>query len=115
MAAFWLSDDGNQKIVHLGSGSGSVTLCVLATDSIDFLRLLAIGYDEICWGNAFSEPPNASGEFVVEPNEPYRDWVTTTFKVSIPERAIDIVPHPASMDEKFSEDPFWQWVQKHVG
>lgn len=115
MAAFWLADDGTQKIVHLGSGSGSVTLCILADDPVDFLRLLAIGYDEICWGDAYSKPPNADGEFSVEPNLPYRDWVKGTFHVDIPARAIEIVRHPASMDDNYSEDAFWIWVKKHVG
>ncbi len=115
MAAFWLADDGTQKIVHLGSGSGSVTLCILAEDPVDFLRLLAIGYDEICWGDAYSRPPNAGSEFIVEPNLPFKDWVVNTFHVSIPTRAIEIVRHPASMDDEHSEDVFWQWVKKHVG
>lgn len=114
MAAFWLADDGTQKIVHLGSGSGSLTLCILADDPVDFLRLLAIGYDEICWGDEFSKPPNASGEFIVEPNLLFRDWVVGTFDVTIPTRAIEIVGHPDSMDDEHSEDAFWQWV-KHVG
>jgi hypothetical protein len=114
MAAFWLADDGTQKIVHLGSGSGSVTLCVLADDAVDFLRLLAIGYDEICWGNAYSQPPNVNGEFLVEPNLPFRDWVVDTFHTNIPDRAIEIVRHPASMDDEHSNDVFWQWVRKHV-
>lgn len=115
MAAFWLADDGTQKIVHLGSGSGSVTLCVLADDPIDFLRLLAIGYDEICWGDAYPQPPNASEEFIIEPNRPYQDWVAETFGVTIPTRATEIVKHPASMDDDYSDDVFWQWVRKHVG
>lgn len=115
MAAFWLADDGSQKIVHLGSGSGSTTLCVLADEAVDFLRLLAVGYDEICWGEAFSEPPNEGGEFVVEPNRPFADWVVTTFRTAIPERGSAIVKHPLSMDAAESPDPFWQWVQRHTG
>lgn len=114
MTAFWLADDGSQKIVHLGSGSGSVTLCILAEDPIDFIRLLAIGYDEICWGDAYSQPPNASGEFIVEPNLPFRNWVEQGFQVSIPSRATEIVRYPASMDDGHSEDAFWQWVKKHA-
>ncbi len=47
-AAFWLDDDGVQRIVHIGSGSGSDMMCVLANDPINFLQLLAIGYEEIC-------------------------------------------------------------------
>lgn len=116
MAAFWLDDDGTQKIVHLGSGSGSIMTCVLADEPTDFLRLLAIGYDEICWGDAFSEPPNANEEFVVQPNDRYQAWVKSTFNVSIPERASAIVPMSAvsaSTNEQ-SCDPFWNWVTKHV-
>ena len=115
MVAFWLADDGSQKIVHLGSGSGSITLCILAEDPVDFLRLLAIGYDEICWGDDYFEPPNADPDFLVEPNLAYRKWVAETFHVTIPTRAIDIVRHPASMDDDCSDDAFWQWVQKHIG
>lgn len=113
--AFWLADDGAQKIVHMGSGSGSVMVCTLSDDPVDFLRLLAIGYDEICWGDAFFDPPNANGEFIVEPNSAYREWVEETFHVTIPTRAIEIVRHPVSMDDDYSEDAFWQWVRKQVG
>lgn len=37
----------------MGSGSGSLLSCVLADNAVDFLRLLAIGYDEICWDEDF--------------------------------------------------------------
>jgi hypothetical protein len=112
MAAFWLADDGSQKIVHLGSGSGSTMLCVLADDPVDFLRLIAIGYDEICWGEELTEPPGANREFVVQPNQLFADWVGKTFGVTIPERGSDIVADPVSMDAPASSDPFWQWVAK---
>jgi hypothetical protein len=115
MAAFWLADDGSQKIVHLGSGSGSTTVCILADDPVDFLRLLAIGYDEICWGDAFSEPPNAGGEFTVGPNKRYADWVTTTFGVTVPELGSEIVRNHAEMDDDDSADAFWNWVRTHTG
>ena len=61
MAAFWLDDAGKQRIVHLGSGSGSTLVCILAEEAIDFLRLLAIGYDEICWSEVFSEAAQFGG------------------------------------------------------
>jgi hypothetical protein len=115
MAAFWLDDDGSQKIVHLGSGSGSTTVCVLADDPVDFLRLLAIGYDEICWGEALSEPPGANAEFMVQPNRPFSQWVQETFAVTIPERGTEIVKHPTSMDAPTSPDRFWRWVRRLVG
>ena len=45
--ALWLDDEGRTQIVHIGSGSGSVMTCILVKNALDFLRLLAIGYDEI--------------------------------------------------------------------
>ncbi|HEY1050747.1 MAG TPA: hypothetical protein VGE39_13350 [Prosthecobacter sp.] len=110
MAAFWLDPEGGRKIVHLGSGSGSTLVCVLAEDAVDFLRLLAIGYDEICWPEAFDNPPNTGSDFIVEPNTDFQDWVRTTFSVSIPATASEIVRHPSRMGDKKSLDPFHPWV-----
>ena len=110
MAAFWLDPEGKQKIVHLGSGSGSTLVCVLAEDSVDFLRLLAIGYDEICWDEEFDGPPNRHGEFFVHPNTDFQSWVSNTFGVSIPLTAREIVRHPAKMDDAESQDAFHRWA-----
>ncbi len=114
-AAFWLDDDGKQVIVHLGSGSGSVLACVLAENPVDFLRLLAIGYDEICWDEDFSRPPNVrkdSEQVFVHPNKEFRLWVAKTFKVNIPKTALEIVKHPAHMGNKRSADPFCKWLSR---
>lgn len=112
MAALWKDPaTGTQKIVHVGSGSGSVLQCVLTDDPIDFLRLLAIGYGEICFAD-FSAPPPTEGEFVVTPFSPFRTWVTGTFNVEIPVTGAEIVRHPSSMDDDASEDPFWKWVRR---
>jgi hypothetical protein len=110
MAAFWLDPDGGQKIVHLGSGSGSTLVCVLADDAVDFLRLLAIGYDEICWSEAFDSPPNSDSDFIVQPNTEFQNWVKSTFSVSIPTTAREIVRHPSKMGDEDSLDPFNRWV-----
>ena len=115
MAAFWLDDRGQQRIVHLGSGSGSILVCVLADDPVDFLRLLAIGYDEICWNEHFTRPPNSSGGFYVHPNRDYQNWVTQTFSVAIPKTAAEIVKHPSEMGDAESQDEFCRWVEKHTG
>lgn len=32
-AAFWIDDQGKQRIVHMGSGSGSILSCVLADNA----------------------------------------------------------------------------------
>lgn len=114
MAAFWLAPDGALKIVHLGSGSGSTLLCVLADTPVDFLRLVAIGYGELCWDEKYGEPPNAlieEDEPRTLPHKPFQAWVTKTFKAKIPKTASEIVKHPASMDAASSDDPFWIWVK----
>ncbi len=115
MAAFWIDDCGKQRIVHLGSGSGSILVCVLADDPVDFLRLLAIGYDEICWNWEFSQPPNSSDGMFVHPNVEYQDWVKKTFSVSIPKTAAEIVKHPSEMGDSKSADDFCKWVEKSNG
>ena len=113
MGAFWLDDDGRQRIVHMGSGSGSTLVCVLADDPVDFIRLLAIGYGEICWGG-FSQPPNAEDGMRVRPNAEFQQWVRTTFGVSIPKSGAKIVKHPAKMGDKDPEDPFARWVNANT-
>jgi hypothetical protein len=114
MAAFWLDPAGGQKIVHLGSGSGSTLVCVLADEPVDFLRLLAIGYDEICWDDQFADPPNSSEGLFVHPNTAFQNWVSTTFEVSIPVTGREIVRHPSHMDDTASEDPFSRWVAEQI-
>ena len=117
MAAFWLDEDGKQRIVHLGSGSGSVLCCVLADDPVDFIRLLAIGYDEICWNSEYSEPPNAGwseGDLFIHPNTHFQEWVKKTFHVTIPKAANEIVKHPAAIGDTDSPDLFCRWVEKNI-
>ncbi len=116
MAAFWRAPDGTQKIVHLGSGSGSTLVCVLAETPVDFLRLIAIGYDEICWDEKFNARPNEGGDEDkprILPHKAFQAWVRKTFKVTIPKTASEIVKHPSSIDSARSEDPFWNWVKKN--
>lgn len=117
MFALWLDDDGKQQIVHLGSGSGSTLVCVLADTPVDFLRLLAIGYDEICWNEQFSLLPNDNAEeegMFVHPNHEYQSWVERSFKVSIPDNANEIVRNPSEMGDSKSKDPFCRWVESNT-
>lgn len=117
MAAFWLDENGKQKIVHMGSGSGSTLVCVLSEQPIDFLRLLAIGYDEICWNDYFNETPNESAEdagIFVHPNIGYQNWVKSTFKVAIPEKANEIILHPSEMGDTNSQDEFCRWIEANA-
>lgn len=114
MAAFWLNDDGAQTIVHMGSGSGSVMVCTLADNPVDFLRLLAIGYDEICWEDQYAQSPVPDDRGAGRPDLRFATWVAQTFNVTMPDRGAEIVPHPDSVDAPTSDDLFWQWVQKNV-
>ena len=110
-AAVWHAPDGRDLIVHIGSGSGSLLTCVLGADPVDFLRLLAIGYDEICWSEDWAEPPvPEAGRQVV--NGPYRRWVETTFDVEIPATGLEIIPNPAEAGDADTADIWCRWVNE---
>jgi len=103
-------DDGRCRIVHLGSGSGSTWYGGIGDTPVDFLRLLAIGYDEIAFPEVFSKPST------VEPLEPFRGWVEATFGVSIPTTGAEICPmRPCMNDEADEADPFWPFFDRHRG
>lgn len=119
-AALWLDDDGAQQIVHMGSGSGSLLTGVMVRTPIDFLRLLAVGYDELCWTEVFNLTPEQAAEQAgYEPGEwlpptRFQEWVTTTFNVAIPATANDVVLPPSNMDTP-SDDPFSRWTYRVRG
>jgi hypothetical protein len=104
--AFWLDDDGRQWVVHLGSEG---LTCVLGRTSLDFLRLLAVGYEEISGDclDAPDEPPTQAGR-----NAAYRAWLTERYRVTIPKTAADILDELADVSAKTSDDPFERWVQR---
>jgi hypothetical protein len=114
-AGLWFNDANEPKIVHLGSGSGSTWVGQIGEHPVDFLRLIAIGYDELCWDEKFSEPPRPDPEFPVKPDLEFREWVATTFGVTIPETGAEIVPHRDHMDDDSPRDPFARWVNSMVG
>ncbi len=117
-AALWLDDDGKQRIVHMGSGSGSVMMCVLCDQPIDMLRLMAIGYDELCWADQYGKTPEqARLEFDPDDETPYvpprafKSFVEQTFAVTVPPKAVDIVPNFAQLERPSLSDPFWKWLR----
>ncbi len=120
-AGLWVDDEGQQRIVHLGSGSGSVMLCVLTQNVEDLLRLLAIGYDELCWPEQFGVTPQQIKDIDYEdadyppPPQLFREHVERTLGLSIPTRAKEIVQSTASMDDDESSDPFWNWLKQVRG
>ncbi len=121
-AGLWLDDTGQQHIVHVGSGSGSTLLGIMVANPVDFLRLLAIGYNELCWSDAHSLTPiemflvdNPDAEDEPDeyqwPKKPLalQAWVSQEFGVSIPERGGEVMMDMPSMDEP-SDDPFHKWA-----
>ena len=118
VAAFWLDDNGEQNIVHIGSGSGpgsgSILACVLAESALDFIRLIAIRYDEICWNENFSKTPLESfkeNELTVKPNLEFQGWVVHEFNTSILKTALEIVKNPAEFVDENSGDIFCEWLE----
>jgi hypothetical protein len=109
MAALWIGDDGRSRVVHLGSGSGSLLTCVLAEDALDFVRLLAIGYDELCRPEDFEAAPEEPQRTAL-----LREWVEQTFAVSVPRTASEIVRHPAEMGDEDTPDPFCRVVNRLI-
>ena len=110
-AALWLDEAGHQHIVHLGSEGEA--LCVLGKDAVDFLRLLAIGYNELCVGlTGPDEAPRDAPEFgTLVANPPFQDWVRTTFDVEIPATAGEIVGRPPDSFASAGGDAFWTWAR----
>lgn len=125
-AAFCIDDAGATQLVHLGSGSGSTMIGVMVNDPVDFLRLLAIGYVELCWPEQHGMTPAEihEEEYPEEDYEGMEDerpaalaapeslqvWLTDTFDVTIPERASDIIGELPDMDGTGRDDPFVKWL-----
>ena len=107
--ALWLDDEGHTQIVHIGSGSGSIMTCILVKNALDFLRLLAIGYDEICWYEDYPFPPNSNKDNTfVYPNTQYQEWIQNTFHTTIPKIGLEVVT-PHNMNDEPITDPFLKW------
>ncbi len=133
-AGLWQDDDGEIQIVHLGSGSGSVMLGIMTNNAVDFLRLLAIGYDELCWRDNFDLTPE---EVYLRDNEDedddededgkniatspplpqlLRSWIESTFNVQTPRCAADIInPNIPDMGDDDTDDAFYHWLNKVRG
>ncbi|WP_404939311.1 hypothetical protein P7C00_12835 [Pseudomonas sp. JDS08PS003] len=122
-AGLWRDDNDRQRMVHLGSGSGSgsLMLCVLTDTTQDLLRLLAIGYNELCWPEQFECTPEQvrEDEYADDDYPPppllLRSYVEQRLGLSIPPRASAIVPTTVSMDAAESDDPFWNWLKRVRG
>ncbi|MFJ9315593.1 hypothetical protein ACIRN4_15475 [Pimelobacter simplex] len=122
-AALWFDGD-RTRYGHLGSGSGSSWVGLIADDTVGFLRFLAIGYGEPAWpevhaltpaedlARELAEADDADGAetFAWQPPDALRSWLRTTFGVEVPERATEIVAVTPHIDAESDDDPFWRQV-----
>ena len=102
----WQSDDGRQPIVFLPAAGGEA--CVLAENAVEFLRLVAIGYEdtwnEVYRGEVFAHPPETDDWIHTR----FQDWVSETFDVTIPEAGAVIVRTAQAAFPDFAE-----WWKEH--
>ena len=90
MYSLWRDEAHNTyKIVHMGSEGNQ--LFVLAHNFVDFLRLLAIGYDEIGFCDLSKLPEENEGYDADTVNPRFAEWVRTTFNVTIPGTGEELV------------------------
>lgn len=92
--AAWI-DEGRVRFVALGS-DGETSL--LADSSVDFLRLIAIGYHELVPWTLGAEPDDVDA---VEAHAAFRAWVEAEFDT--------VVPRHWSVD---GPDPFRAWIRR---
>ncbi len=50
-------------------------------------------------------------DFIVHPNLKFQQWVTETFKTTIPQNALELVT-PAHLDDEKPSDDFLIWVNR---
>ena len=111
MCALWMNDASETKIVCIWV-RGSTMACVLSHNGLDFLRLVAIGYDEICWDENFGMPLNSEvSDFIVHSNVEFQQWIKDMFKTTIPQTVLTLVT-PAHMDDENSNDEFLIWINR---
>lgn len=105
-AALWLDENDQVQIAHLGSEG---LVCLLGQSPLDFLRLLAIGYEEISGEclDAPGEPPGLTGR-----NAAYRVWLIERYATTVPDTAAAILDEVPDALSDTSDDPFWRWVRE---
>lgn len=80
--AIW-KNAGKQYFIHLGS-EGNDWL-ILASNPIDFIKVISIGYNSFEKGVVINPPAKS----VIDKS--FRDWVRETYAIEIPESGKDIV------------------------
>lgn len=114
MLGLWLDDNKQTRFVHLGSGSGSMLCCIIADTGVDFLSLLAIGYQEIGMVYDFSRSPEEIGDDP-QPSPAFLEWLKTEFNITRPHNASLIIKERAEIGSETATDPFCRWCNKQFG
>lgn len=82
VAAIWIDDDGAPRYIGFSSdGAGALRL---ADTTVDFLRLLAVGYDEFEEFNFGEAPEVEPDRDPVSAVAEFRTWVESEFGVTVP-------------------------------
>jgi hypothetical protein len=94
--------------VHLGSEGDAIY--ILAENFVDFLRLLAIGYDEIGFADMNKTAEEWNMEVGNDQNEginpKFREWVEQEFQVKVPQKGNEIT--------NFKDKEFNDWIEKQL-
>ncbi|MFY7065909.1 hypothetical protein ACOQFV_08605 [Nocardiopsis changdeensis] len=98
MCLLW-NDSGTTRFVALSSDGEAF---LLADSAVDFLRLIAIGYDDLPFSELLTGPPEE--DEAVEALAPFRAWVEAEFGTEVP-------AHWHTADP----DPFNTWVSALKG
>jgi hypothetical protein len=105
----WLDDDGNQQVVHHGSGSGSILFATLPSP-LAVLRLFAVGYEEPCWNCDWADPPEGSTAAL----EPFRRWARERWGIVPARTGVEALDVAEAVDEWTSlngpDTPFLGWL-----
>lgn len=118
----WIDDDGEQQIVHTGSGSGSLLMATFPS-ALSVLRLFAVGYSDPCMQYDWAGPPEDQYEFDEEDKElsesslrPYRTWLRETWGQETPRNgveALNLTPDEGQLwidNDGPPDDPFRRWL-----
>lgn len=109
--AFWLDDNKELRVVHMGSGSGSMLCCVIANNAKEFLSLLSIGYGQLGDVYDFSSSPEEMDKHV-KINHSFVDWLDGSFGIKRPRDASGIIKGKAKIGDENTKDLFCLWCNK---
>lgn len=109
--AFWLDDNNSLKVVHMGSGSGSMLCCVVANNAREFLSLLAIGYGELGDVYDFSLSPEQIND-EVKINYSFVTWLESSFGIKRLSDASGIIKVTPEIGDEDTNDPFCLWCNR---